>query len=67
MSTDDWSLGGMTVGVTLTIMAARRGMIVIKNGPLALVGAAGLGSLIGSEGSMEWRALKRPSIRREKE
>ena len=67
MSTDDWSLDGIVVGVTLAILAARRGMIVIKNRPLAMVGAAGLGSLIGTEGSMGWRALRRTSTRRDKD
>jgi Protein of unknown function (DUF1757) len=61
MSTDDWSLDGMVVGATLALLAARRGVIVIKNRPLAVVGAAGLGSLIGTEGSMEWRALRTTS------
>lgn len=61
MSTDDWSLEGMAIGVILAILTARRGMIAIKNRPLAIVGAAGVGSLIGTESSMEWRAFRRTS------
>ncbi|KAF7502558.1 hypothetical protein GJ744_005497 [Endocarpon pusillum] len=66
MSVDDWSLAGMAVGVALALLAARRGAIVIKNRPMALVGAAGLGSLAGTEGSVEWRALTRTEVRQEK-
>ena len=63
MSTDDWSLEGMVVGVALAVLAARRGVIVIKNRPMAVVGAAGLGSLVGTEGSVEWRAWRRTSFK----
>lgn len=59
LSTDDWSLNGMAVGIALAVFAARRGIIIAKAGPIAVIGAAGLGSLIGTEGSMEWRALQR--------
>lgn len=67
MSTDDWSLEGMVVGVGLAILAARRGVVVIKNRPMAIIGAAGLGSLTGTEGSVEWRALMGTSFRHDKE
>jgi Protein of unknown function (DUF1757) len=63
MSVDDWSLEGMLVGVAAAVLAARRGLIVIKNRPMAVVGAAGLGSLSGTEGSMAWRALKGTSVK----
>ncbi len=66
MSVDDWSLAGMAVGVGLAVLAARRGAIVIKNRPMAVIGAAGLGSLAGTEGSVEWRALRRTKVRHEK-
>ena len=67
MSTDDWSLDGIVVGVALAVLAARRGAIIIKNRPMAVIGAAGLGSLAGTSGSVEWRALQRTSIRHEKD
>ena len=67
MSTDDWSLEGMAAGIALAILAARRGIIVIKDRPMAVIGAAGLGSLMGTEGSMEWRALQRTPVRKEKD
>ena len=59
MRVDDWSLDGMVLGVALALLAARRGNLIIKNRPMAVVGAAGLGSLIGTEALVEWRALKR--------
>ncbi len=60
VSVDDWSLGGMAVGVVgLALLAARRGAVAIKRRPMAVVGAAGLGSLAGTVGSVEWRALRR--------
>lgn len=65
MSVDDWSLAGMAAGVGLAVLAARRGAIVIKNRPMAVIGAAGLGSLMGTEGSVEWRALRRTEVRHE--
>lgn len=65
MSTDDWSLGGMVIGGGLALLAARKGATVSKSGPMAVVGAAGLGSLVGTVGSVEWRALRRTSITHE--
>jgi Protein of unknown function (DUF1757) len=67
MSVDDWSLDGMVFGVALAVWAARRGKLVIKNRPMAVVGAAGLGSLIGTEESMLWRAMRRTTVRIEED
>lgn len=64
-SVDEWSLAGMVVAAGLAVAAARRGVIVLNNKPLAVVGAAGLGSLVGTEGSVEWRALRGTSVRKE--
>lgn len=39
--------------------AARRGVFVGGSRPLALVGAAGFGSLAGTAGSVGWRAWRK--------